>query len=67
MLEWEDCPPKLGGQHDREAIVRGVVPKPKRFGVETTSRGIRLAIRLPSGLKRAIPTSPIDFFEWRKR
>jgi len=29
-------------------IVRGVVPKPKRYSSGTTPRGIRFAIRLPS-------------------
>jgi hypothetical protein len=47
-----DCPPKLGGQHDRDAveIVRGVVPKPHsdRVCFGTTPRGIRFAIPLPS-------------------
>ena len=47
-----DCPPKLGGQHDRDVveIVRGVVPKPHsdRVCFGTTPRGICFAIPLPS-------------------
>jgi len=36
------------GQRDRFAIMRGLVPKPRRFGNGTTPRGIRFAIPLPS-------------------
>jgi hypothetical protein len=41
----ENCPPKLGGQHDRITIMRGV--RAVTFGSGTTSRD-RFAIPLPS-------------------
>ena len=34
----KNCPPESGGQRDRNAITRGVVPKPKLFAMGTTPR-----------------------------
>jgi len=58
-MNWkcEHCPPKLGGQHDRDEveIVRGVDPMPTHFGLGTTPA----LLATPPDLGGELPAPPI--------